>query len=78
MGLNPDYDDDDYDDDDDTGEWQEGQCCMCTGSTAEDLQRAAEGSLIPVCACAIGQGASLEDCQCGTAPAVQNEQVIRP
>lgn len=46
-------------------EWAAGQCDNCTGSTAEELQRAAEGGIIPVCACAIGQGAAAEACVCG-------------
>ncbi|MEU5596652.1 hypothetical protein [Streptomyces sp. NPDC020298] len=61
-----DYDEDDLVDDDDGEEWQEGQCDMCTGSTPEDLKRASEpGALIPVCACAIGQGAPPDECRCG-------------
>lgn len=59
----------DYDEDeviDDGEEWQEGQCDMCLGTTPEDLQRAAESpNIVPVCACAIGQGADAENCRCG-------------
>lgn len=47
-------------------EQAEGACDHCAGFTAEDLERAAEGSGInPVCACAIGQGANPDDCVCG-------------
>lgn len=50
----------------DDEEWQEGTCDLCPGSTEEDLKRAQEGpGIIPVCACAIGQGAPLGECQCG-------------
>ncbi|NUR04238.1 MAG: hypothetical protein HOY79_49380 [Streptomyces sp.] len=50
----------------DAEEWQEGTCDMCLGSTLEDLVHAAEpGALIPVCACAIGQGAPPDECRCG-------------
>ncbi|MFE9448314.1 hypothetical protein [Streptomyces sp. NPDC006739] len=53
-------------DDQDDEEWQEGQCDMCFGSTPEDLQRAAESpGIVPVCACAIGQGAPADECRCG-------------
>ena len=49
------------------GEWTEGECDRCGGSTPEELARAASGrSLMPVCVCAIGQGATSEDCECGT------------
>ncbi len=67
----PDHDYDyDYDDDplreDDTEEWQDGECDRCFGSTEEELKAAADSpGLMPVCACAIGQGASPEDCVCG-------------
>ncbi|MFF3884079.1 hypothetical protein [Streptomyces sp. NPDC001914] len=55
---------DGYDQDDE--EQPEGGCDHCTGSTPEDLERAISGaSIAPVCACAIGQGASPEDCVCG-------------
>lgn len=64
-----DYDEDEpYDEDDqeDTDEWQPGQCDMCTGSTPEDVKRAAEEpGIVPVCACAIGQGAPADECRCG-------------
>lgn len=62
------YDDDgEYDGGQEAAEeWAEGQCDNCTGSTAEDLQRASEGpGIIPVCACAIGQGAPPDACVCG-------------
>lgn len=49
----------------DASEDEEGQCDWCTGSTAEDVARAAAGELVPVCACAIGQGAPPEECRCG-------------
>lgn len=61
---------DDYGDGYDWEEdWQPGQCDNCTGSTAEELERAAKpGALIsifPVCACATGQGAPADACVCG-------------
>lgn len=61
------YDDEyEYDPVDVAEEWTEGQCDNCTGSTAEDLARAAASSgITPVCACAIGQGAPAEECECG-------------
>lgn len=56
------------DEPEDAEEWQEGTCCQCSGSTPEDLQRAAQpGALIPVCACATGQGAPADECVCGPA-----------
>lgn len=59
----------DYDEDetvDDGEEWQEGECDMCLGSTPEDVKRAAEEpGVVPVCACAIGQGAPADECRCG-------------
>ncbi|MEU4168914.1 hypothetical protein AB0F46_18805 [Streptomyces sp. NPDC026665] len=65
MTHQDDYDrDDDHEQDED--EQTEGGCDRCTGSTPEDLERAISGaSIAPVCACAIGQGASPEDCVCG-------------
>lgn len=58
--------DEDYYQDDDAEEWQPGTCDNCYGSTEEDLERAAKGpGLIPVCACAIGEGAPLGECRCG-------------
>jgi len=44
-----------------------GGCDHCAGSTPEQLSAAANGGLVPVCACAIGQGAGPGDCVCGTA-----------
>lgn len=46
-------------------EWIEGSCDRCAGSTQEDIERAATEAFAPVCACAIGQGASLDECVCG-------------
>lgn len=58
---------DDYEDRpmEDAPEWQPGECDMCAGSTPEDLERASQGGFIPVCACAIGQGAPAGECRCG-------------
>lgn len=43
----------------DPDEWKPGQCDNCYGETVN-------GPLGPIyCACAIGQGANLEDCRCG-------------
>ncbi|MGW1498954.1 hypothetical protein ACWCQW_10340 [Streptomyces mirabilis] len=58
--------DDAYDGSAEDDEPAEGTCDRCAGSTAEDLERAANGPGInPVCACAIGQGANPDDCVCG-------------
>jgi hypothetical protein len=66
---------DDHEDQDDAEEHAEGACDQCTGSTAEDLKRAMSGaSITPVCACAIGQGASSEDCVCGPEQTESEEQ----
>lgn len=63
-------DEEDADEGDDE-EWQPGECDACFGSTPEDLRRAAEGlGIVPVCACAIGQGAPEGECQCGPEEAV--------
>jgi hypothetical protein len=59
-------DDEDLYEAEDAEEWQEGQCDGCSGSTPEELEQAASGrSIMPVCACAIGQGADSEHCRCG-------------
>lgn len=51
-----------YDGDDDNGEWQPGECDMCSGRDV-----IVDGPLGPLlCACAIGQGAPLNECICGT------------
>ncbi|MEV6833505.1 hypothetical protein AB0N17_03070 [Streptomyces sp. NPDC051133] len=61
-----DYDEDELADEDAAEEWQEGECDMCLGSTPEDLARASEpDALVPVCACALGQGAPADECRCG-------------
>lgn len=47
-------------------DWAEGQCDNCAGSTAEDLKRANYGNgVTPVCACAMGIGATPDACVCG-------------
>lgn len=47
-------------------EWTEGQCDNCTGSTPAEVAAAAKSRvMIPVCACAIGQGAPADACVCG-------------
>lgn len=47
----------DYEDDSD--DWRQGECDRCYGETVD-------GPLGPIhCACAIGQGASEDDCVCG-------------
>lgn len=69
----PDDDGDDDQDDvyEDAEEWSEGQCDNCTGKAPADgeeitLSRSFPNAPItPVCACAIGQGASPENCVCG-------------
>lgn len=49
-------DEDDYNDAED---WRQGGCDHCYGETVD-------GPLDPIyCACAIGQGASEDDCACG-------------
>lgn len=55
-----DYDNNElYDDSEDAQEWREGECDRCYGETVD-------GPLGPIyCACAIGQGASEDDCVCG-------------
>lgn len=66
--LDPDCNDelDGIDRDDEDEEWQEGTCDNCYGSTPEELAAAANGpGFVPVCACAIGQGAGPGECQCG-------------
>lgn len=65
MSSVDDYDDpDDYlDEDDDYGgsdDWRQGECDHCYGETVHG------GPFGPIyCACAIGQGASEDDCVCG-------------
>lgn len=51
---------------DESEEWQEGQCDNCPGDSGQ-AERAAQmaSAIVPVCACAIGQGAPPEECQCG-------------
>ncbi|MFF4403682.1 hypothetical protein [Streptomyces sp. NPDC001404] len=52
---------DEYDEyGDDYEEWQAGQCDNCTG-----VKPGNGVGITPVCACAIGQGASSDDCVCG-------------
>ncbi|MGW5477681.1 hypothetical protein [Streptomyces sp. NPDC004008] len=59
-----DYDEDELEDD--TEEWQEGECDMCFGAALpQDLEPGEAGGIVPVCACAIGQGAPADECQCG-------------
>lgn len=54
-----DYDPDVYVDDEVDEEWRDGECDRCYGETVN-------GPLGPIqCACAIGQGADLENCLCG-------------
>lgn len=57
--------DDEYDEDDeyqDAGEWQPGECDTCGGRDV-----VVDGPLGPLyCACAIGEGAPLHECRCGT------------
>lgn len=76
MDLDPDLyptpeddwnpDEDDYDGPAGDEEWQPGTCDRCSGDSGQ-AERAAQMAsvLIPVCACAIGQGAPLGECQCG-------------
>jgi hypothetical protein len=76
MAVYDPYYDDPYEspDYDDAEEWQEGQCDNCTGSTAAELEAAATGNTItPVCACAIGQGATADACVCGPGGGVSGE-----
>lgn len=48
-------------------EWQPGQCDNCSGPPATDAERRAvlASSIVPVCACWTGQGASPDACMCG-------------
>jgi hypothetical protein len=55
------YDENEFEDFEDGEEWQPGQCCNCSGYVPEPN----DPPLTPACACAIGQGASPEDCVCG-------------
>lgn len=61
--------DDEYDDDhqEDAPEWQAGECDMCAGPPKTQAEQAAvmASSVIPVCACWMGQGAAPADCLCG-------------
>lgn len=68
YGPSDDWHDPDGDDElEDAEEWQEGQCDNCSGPPRSmDEQKAAlASSIIPVCACWIGQGAAPANCQCG-------------
>lgn len=59
---------DDQDDDDvpDALEWQPGECDMCAGVSGQaELAAQMASAIIPVCACATGQGAPLGECYCG-------------
>ena len=61
-----DYDEDEpYDDDqEDSEEWRPGECDMCFGGDENGVT--ATGPLGPIfCACAIGQGAPVDECRCG-------------
>lgn len=59
MSTYVDYEGDNVDVPDESDEWQWGECDHCCGETVD-------GPLGPVyCACAIGQGASAENCACG-------------
>lgn len=51
----------------DAKEWQPGECDNCDGPPRTDAEKLAAlgSSIVPVCACWIGQGASPEDCTCG-------------
>lgn len=66
----PVYEDDEGDDMGDIhedDEWRPGTCDRCAGhagGTAE-LAAALASSIVPVCACAIGQGALPSACECG-------------
>lgn len=57
---------DDEDELEDAPEWQTGECDMCPGDSGQ-AERAAQmaSAIVPVCACAIGQGADAGDCLCG-------------
>lgn len=63
------YPDDDQDDDDqaDALDWQPGECDYCPGHAGGQAEIAAAmaSSIVPVCACAIGQGAPADECLCG-------------
>lgn len=63
-----DVQDDEYDDVQDAEEWQEGQCDNCPGPPKTQAEQAAvlASAIVPACACWIGQGASPENCVCGT------------
>lgn len=55
---------DEYDDLEDAEEWQEGECDHCFGGDENGVT--ATGPLGDLyCACAIGQGASPDECRCG-------------
>lgn len=59
-------DGDDIEDQEEAEVWTEGQCDNCTGSSPAEVAAAAMTSaIIPVCACAIGQGATDGTCVCG-------------
>lgn len=61
-------DHDDTDDPEGDEEWRPGTCDNCAGDSGQ-AERAAQmaSAIIPVCACAIGQGAPPGQCHCGPA-----------
>lgn len=72
------YDDElGYDDDvQDAEEWRPGTCDQCPGHTGgqDEIRAAMASAIVPVCACAIGQGATADECECG--PEVGREHTL--
>lgn len=64
-----DVDDEEDEEDEDAREWQPGECDMCAGPPSSDEERKAvlASGIVPVCACWLGQGAPLGECQCSPA-----------